>query len=235
VINQYDVTTNTFDLVCDFNGGIFWQITGLSDIPPGVPEAPCLCTSYAGTGGTGLVNACTNAVVTVPHNNNEQLEPDDVINFIMFSNPADTLGSIVAQSGSAVFSFNPATMQTGVTYYLASIAGNNVNGLVDLNDPCLDISNTASRVIWQPAPTVNLSLVGGNPNLCAGQCADIQATFTGTAPYYLFYTAYGTAFSQTFSSNPAVFQVCIPAGTPTGPVEVEVTTLLDGWFCNACN
>ena len=156
------------------------------------------------------------------------LDANDILRYILFSNPADTLGSIVAISATPSFTFNPATMQTGVTYYLAAIAGDNLNGSVNLNDPCLDISN-AAQVVWRPLPTVTFS--AANPNVCAGACTTVTATFTGTAPFTLTYTtpASGTV-TQTFSGNTGTFQVCSAAGSPPGSLVVLATELVDA-FC----
>ncbi|MEZ4933998.1 MAG: hypothetical protein R2788_17975 [Saprospiraceae bacterium] len=51
-------------------------------------------------------------------------------------------------------------MQTGVTYYLATIAGDNLNGNVNLTDDCLSISNAsggglvATGLFCRPQPDV---------------------------------------------------------------------------------
>ena len=98
---------------------------------------------------------------------------------------------------------------------------------VDLNDPCLDISN-AVQVVWRPLPTVEFSLA--NPNVCAGACTDVTATFTGTAPFTLTYSspASGTV-TQTFSGNTGMFQVCTTAGSPPGSWVVQATKVVDAW------
>lgn len=134
---------------------------------------------------------------------------------------------VLVTSNTPTFTFNPATMQTGVTYYVAAIAGNNVGGNVDLNDPCLDVSN-AAQLIWRPLPTVAFSVA--NPDVCAGACTTVMATFTGSAPFTLTYTTPGGGpVTQTFSSNMGTFQVCAPAGAPVGGFSVQATALVDEW------
>lgn len=95
---------------------------------------------------------CINQPATLPHLGDEVPDGNDLLQFILFSDPTDTLGSIIAISNTPTFTFNPATMQTGVTYYVAAIAGNNVGGNVDFNDPCFDISDNAAGLIWYPLP-----------------------------------------------------------------------------------
>ncbi len=187
----------------------------------------CGCSTYSGTVTSGTATICLPNPAPVPHNANQVLDANDLLRYILFSNPNDTLGSIVATSATPSFAFNSATMQTGVTYYAAAIAGNNLNGNVDLNDPCLDISN-AAQVVWRPLPTVVFSVA--NPNVCAGICTTITATFTGTIPFTLTYTtpASGTV-TQIFSGNTGTFQVCTPTGTPPGSLLVQATKVVDAW------
>jgi len=151
-----------------------------SGIPNGVIFSLFFCSSCCET-NAGLISAsplnlCPGNNATVPPAFQTLLESDDILQYILFSNPNDTLGSIVATNNTPSFSFNPATMQTGVTYYIAAIAGNNLNGNVDLTDPCLDISN-AIQVTWQPLPAVTFSVA--NPDVCAGDCTTVTANFTG--------------------------------------------------------
>lgn len=223
ILRQYDVSTNTYTTLCTFPSGI----NGLTDLPPGVPEEPCLCTTFAGTVNNQTFNICVPGNVTVPYNNNATLDANDILRYILFSDVGDTLGSIVVQSSSPVIAFNPATMQTGVTYYLATIAGNNAGGNVDLNDPCLDISNQAAQVIWRPLPTVTFSVP--NPDVCAGECRTVTTDFTGTPPFTLTYTTPAGTFTQTFSGNTGTFLVCVPAGAPPGALSVQATNLTDAW------
>ncbi len=187
----------------------------------------CNCTTDAGLIASAPLMLCTNQLATTAPATQTNLDANDLLRYILFSNPADTTGSIVATSATPSFAFNPATIQTGINYYIAAIAGNNLNGNVDLNDPCLDISN-AIQVIWHPLPTVVFSVA--NPNVCAGACTTVTATFTGTAPFTLTYTspASGTV-TQTFSGNTGTFQVCTLPGAPPGSLVVQATKVMDAW------
>lgn len=231
---QYDAISNAFTLKCNFPSNV--GLAGLAELPSGVAEAPCICLTYAGTVAPNIIKLCFNQNVAVPYNNNAYLESGDGLQYILFSNPADTLGSIIVQSNSPLFSFNPATMQTGVTYYLATIAGETVNNMVDLSDPCLDVSNTAAQVIWQPIPTVSFAV--SNPDICAGACLDLNATLTGSAVFYLSGNiisdgnVVGT-FSKTFVTNSGILQVCAPNGVAPGGLLIQATSLVDA-YCT-CN
>lgn len=185
------------------------------------------CTTDAGVIAGAPQTICGENPVTTASATQTVLDADDLLQYILFSNPADTLGSILATSNTPTFSFNPATMQMGVTYYIAAIAGNNVGGNVDLTDICLDISN-AIPVTWQPLPTVIFTVA--NPDVCAGGCTVITATFTGTAPFTLTYSTPGTGpVTQIFSGNTGTFQVCAPAGSLPGSFTLQATGLVDAW------
>jgi hypothetical protein len=223
--NPQDGTTIT---ICDIDTN--YSIISLSSPPAGLPEYPCIstCTTNAGTlPQAGPFNICVNSTLSFPPATGTVLDANDLLRYILFSNPADTAGSIIATSSTPSFTFNPATMQTGVTYYIAAMAGNGVNGNVDLNDPCLDFSN-ALQVVWRPLPSITFSVA--NPNVCTGGCTSVTATFTGTAPFTLTYTTPGTGpQTQTFSANTGTFQVCVPAGAPAGSFQIAATKVVDAW------
>lgn len=226
---QYDAISNSFALKCSFPSNL--GLAGLTDLPAGVAEAPCICITSAGSVSSSPINLCITSSVTVPYNNNAQLESGDLLQYVLFSNPNDSLGSILVQSNSPIIPFNPATMQVGVTYFLATIAGNSVNGNVDLNDPCVDFSN-AAQVTWQPKPTVSFAV--SNPDLCAGACLTLDVTMTGSPVYYLSGNIKSGvnvvgSFSQTFVSNSGTLQICAPNGTPPGSLSIEATALTDAY------
>ena len=185
------------------------------------------CDTEAGTMVVLTLHACINQPATFTHNGDEVLDGNDLLQFILFSDPADTLGSIIAISNTPTFTFDPSTMQTGVTYYVAAIAGNNVGGNVDFDDPCFDLSN-AAELIWHPLPEVVLQT--DNSDVCAGGCQTINATFVGTPPFTLTVSSPAGTASFTFQSNSGTFDICPPPGTPPGSFTVQATALTDT-FC----
>jgi hypothetical protein len=226
--HTYNALTGVVDSSCNLAGIIAATTNAIAAIPEGGPLLACLCTTNAGTlPQAGPCNTCTNATLNFPPATGTVLDGNDILRYILFTNPSDTAGSIVAISATPSFTFAPP-METEVTYYIAAMAGNNLNGNVDLADPCLDFSN-ALQVVWRPLPAVTFS--AANPNVCAGACTTVTANFTGTAPFTLTYTtpASGTV-TQTFSGNTGTFQVCSAAGSPPGSLVVLATALVDA-FC----
>ncbi|MBU6340938.1 MAG: hypothetical protein KGS48_05540 [Bacteroidetes bacterium] len=221
----YNPVTGSSELVCDLpENAYIWSIDIL---PAGLPSYPCLCVTSAGYLGNQSYSYCINANAIIPPATQTELDNNDLLRYILFSNPGDPLGSIIATSDTPTFPFNPNTMQAGITYYIAAIAGNDINGILDLSDPCLDISN-AVQVVWRPLPTTTFTVA--NPNVCAGACTVVTANFTGTAPFTLSYSTTGSgSATQTFSGNSGTFQICPPPGTTPGNLIVQATKIVDAW------
>jgi hypothetical protein len=228
-LSSYDLSDNTTSVQCS-NFPLSLANYGMGSIPSGYPQPAGCCVTNAGTLPAGATyNPCITTTLSFPDATQTVLDNDDILRYILFSDPADPEASIIATSVTPSFTFNPATMQTGVIYYVAAMAGNGVAGNIDLSDPCLDFSNVLP-VIWRPLPTVSFALAPGNsPDLCAGQCQAVVATFSGAAPFNLTYALPSGPVSQTFSSNSATIQVCAPAGASTGAIPLQATVLSDAW------
>lgn len=227
----YNPDDDTISIICDID--IEYSIISLTTLPAGLPHYSCLpgCISNAGVlAPGGPFNICVNSTLNIPAAIQTVLEANDLLQYVLFSNPADTVGSIVAVSNTPAFSFAPP-LQAGVTYYVAAMVGNALNGNVDLNDPCLDFSN-ALEVVWQPLPTIQLT--APNADVCAGGCRTLDAVFTGTGAFTVAGNllsggnVIGT-FSETFGGNTGTLVLCVPGGTPAGPLTVQPTVLTDAW------
>ncbi len=115
------------------------------------------------------------------------LDPEDVLEYGLY-----TLSDVLIKRFSdATIRFDPNVMQPNVTYEIRTIAGNEVGGQVDLNDPCFDRSTNALRLTWEEYPMlVSLSSLD---DLCAGDIATILISISGNAPFIVQLTD-GTNF-----------------------------------------
>jgi len=219
---EYDVNTQTWAVAC--NNIPF--IIGGGDSPNDYSfPISCPCTTNAGNVMPQSFNLCgTSSTVTVPFTGGQILDADDILQYILFENLSDPVGSILSQSASAVIGFDANTMVIGQTYYLGSIAGNNLNGLVALDDPCLDLSDNFAQVTWLDLPTVSFSTAQND--ICAGDCQDVAVTFTGSTPFNLTYNSPLGQQTQIFGTNSGVLSICPPAGF-LGPLTVEAISLTD--------
>ncbi|TNE47981.1 MAG: hypothetical protein EP344_19175, partial [Bacteroidetes bacterium] len=148
----------------------------------------CNCTSESGTLDLTPITACVGDTAVAVFNGDQVLDNDDVLLFILHTNPELPLGQILGWSTTPGFSFLPG-MQVNTTYYLSAIVGNaDPMGLVDLSDPCWSVSQGVS-VIFRPAPGATFS---ANGPFCVGDTASVTINLTGTPPYNLIYSVNGT-------------------------------------------
>lgn len=225
-LSLYDPATGGITNYCMLNPQA--SIRSLTSWPPGTPELPCPCPSDAGTITNVAPNICTQFPVSIPFPTGTHLEPNDALQFILFTNPNAPLTTIVATSDLPSFVYNASTMQTGVQYCIAAIVGDSLpNGQVDLNDPCLDISNM-SCFNWRPQPAVSFST--SNTMICAGACQIVDVQLTGSPPFSLNYTTPFGSFVQSFAATTGMIEVCAPPGASLGAIQLAATVLGD-FYC----
>ena len=193
------------------------------------------CATDAGEIPLSMLNLCIEDIAMASPAEQFFLEGDDLLKYILFSDPVDTLGSITQTNNIPEFAFDPSSMTAGTAYYIAAIAGNDVGGNVDLTDDCLDISN-AIEVVWHPDPSVEFT--SSVTDVCADGCYDIGLNFIGTPPFQLQWEIIDAddnveMFNETFNNNMATYNICLPPNTPIGNVIIEATSLTDN-YCT-CN
>ena len=207
--------------------------TWLENAPAGILVSLFICCSNCET-DAGEINAgplvlCTSDLASVPSAQQVFLDIDDLLEYILFADQADSTGSIIATSSTPEFAFDPATMQPGVTYYIAAIAGNDLNGNVDPDDPCLDISNLI-EVVWHTEPSV--AFLATVTDVCVDNCYDIEINFTGTPPFHLVGEIVDAdnnvvVIDETYNSNIATYNICLPENTPLGNLTIQAISLTD--------
>ncbi len=152
----------------------------------GVPS--CICTGDAGTMSLTAVDACQTDTVVVLAATGTVLDNDDILRYILHTNPALPLGMVVAWNAQPRFAFQNG-MQAEVPYYVSSIVGNaTANGQVDQSDPCLSVA-TGTPVIFHATPTSVLATI--DTNICLGVAVTLPITFTGTAPFSFVHAVAG--------------------------------------------
>lgn len=83
------------------------------------------------------IKVCADQSITVLAPTGVALDPDDSLVYVLHLGFPD---SILLVSDSLTFYLIPP-LQTGVTYFVSSVAGNTSSGMgVDLSDPCLSVS-----------------------------------------------------------------------------------------------
>ncbi|MFN0217127.1 MAG: gliding motility-associated C-terminal domain-containing protein [Saprospiraceae bacterium] len=148
--------------------------------------AACVCATNAGT-LSSPTNGCLPAgTVTAQPVGNQSLDANDILVYVLCTDPAILPMGILAQSNLPDFGFQ-AGMTAGITYYIVAIAGNGINGMVDLTDPCISFS-AGVPVIFHFQPS---ALIVGDITLCEGDDASFQVQLAGVGPYQFVYALNG--------------------------------------------
>ncbi|MEI6408640.1 MAG: proprotein convertase P-domain-containing protein [Bacteroidota bacterium] len=170
----------------------------------------CNCFTDAGDMQTTPAVFCADMPATAVWNNNGHLDGDDIFEYVLHSQSGSNVGTVYAVNSQPSFNFG-AGLQTGVTYYISAVAGNNNGGLVDLNDPCLSVAPGAP-VVWKPVPTAGFT---GDATICAGTTTNLTFSGTGVYPLTLSYTDGTSNLSATLANQQPILVSVSPTSTTT--------------------
>ena len=189
----------------------------------------CLCTTYAGSMNVaaGPLTLCFGQFFDLSpyYEQNANLEPDDALQYALHDNPGPSLGNLIALSANGFFP-TPASLglNTNQSYYVSVIAGNHIgNGQVDLNDPCLSVSQGIEISFYLPGLSANI-----NPSICANQCADWNLSFAGSPPFLFSWSINGINNTINITQTDTTLNIC-PAdyGIQSGNIQLIAQNLLD--------
>ena len=140
----------------------------------------CNCGTNAGTMDLNIIVACEEDTISVPPPSGFVLDPDDTLNFVLHHGFPD---SVFLISHLNEFVFGPP-LQTGVIYFISSVAGNALpGGGVDMTDPCLSVS-FGTPVMWKQNPTGYLTAPS---QICNGESASLSFILSGSGPFDVLY------------------------------------------------
>jgi len=192
------------------------------------------CHTFAGAMDTTPIMVCNAKDLFVPFLGNQTLSPGDTLYFILYSNPADPLGSTLMIMTMPVFPFIAGLVFENTEYYVAAVAGHLQPNFMFDTIGCFSLS-AGTRVKWLPKPTI--STIPAPHDVCKGECLDVTFTFTGTPPFEFSFEVSQNSqvvFSQTEISNTLqkTITVCPDLFNPpgTGTVQFQVRSLRD-LFC----
>ena len=149
----------------------------------------CNCTTAAGSMNLTPIAVCQSQIATAPYNGGLVNDGNDLLMYILHTNPALPLGTILNWSSTPSFGFQTG-MALGTTYYISAIAGNpNGLGQVELSDPCLSVSQ-GTPVSFYVLPTADIGV--SSDTICLGDSLIINVSLTGT-PNFSINTQIGGA------------------------------------------
>ena len=183
------------------------------------PEVICNCATAVGTMDPTLLEICGDGDATATYDNtNENLNPNDALQFILHTGSGLTIDGEVARAAQPTFGFQ-TSMTYGATYYISAVTGSVNNGTdVDLGESCTMVAQ-GTPVVWNEAPEATLS---GDATLCDGADATLTVTWTGTAPFS-FTLSDGTPFTG-INASPYTFTY---TPTATGSETLTLTDAAD--------
>lgn len=180
----------------------------------------CNCLTDAGTMNTTPLKFCVDMPAVAVWNNDGQLDGDDIAGFILHTQPGTVPGNILAVSTVPQFDFAP-NLSTGVTYYISAIAGNNINGVVDIDDICLSVA-AGTPVQWKALPTATLM---GATTICEG--SQVQLSFAGTGDWPLSILWSDGINDDQMAVVPNASGINVPV-SPVGTTTYSLTSVSDG-------
>ncbi len=200
----------------------------------------CPCVTKAGTmtltpTATPL-EFCNYSAATATHNGDQVFDGNDVLSYVICTNPNDPIGSRLQHSKTPSFMFLPP-MATGTTYFICPVAGDDDgNGLVNLNAACKDATGgTPVKFIAPPLVTIS-----GDRDICENGSTPLAFNLTGnggvkftlngsdgtTANHFAPAGPYSTVVTPTISSGKVTYTVdSVTVYDNTQPVNCHGTRL----------
>ncbi|MDO8368574.1 MAG: proprotein convertase P-domain-containing protein, partial [Saprospiraceae bacterium] len=130
-VNGQPAMGNTFVSSALANGASYtFNVVDANSCPmPQIVGAfSCNCATNAGTMSAQTLQVCEGLTLTATANGDLDLDANDITAYVLHNGAGPALGQIFDQNTTGVFSFDPAQMQFGVTYYISLIAGNPLAG-----------------------------------------------------------------------------------------------------------
>jgi gliding motility-associated-like protein len=194
----------------------------------------CSCATDAGTiDNSAPLFLCVDEDFSVAgfFNNDENLDGDDLFEFILHDDPGPTLGNILATSPDGNFTF-PAGITVGQSYYISPVAGSDDgSGNIDLADDCLSVAPGIEVIFYQLSVSVS-----GDQTICTGECIEWELEFGGIPDFTLTYdvvTNSNTVTETILTSDSSTTVTVCPSdyGVVSGDIELVLVDMQDG-NCN---
>lgn len=177
----------TSDPLIPEDGAVFIidDANGCAPVTITIDPFECPSITDAGTVDTTPITLCDEGILSVTPNGDEVLDPNDVLSFIIHSDPGAQLGVVFYISDAPQWDIEteldfPGTLQYGETYYISAVAADDDgSGIADLGADIVSVSVGMPFTILE-TPTATLS---GGETLCDGESTDLVIDFTGDGPF----------------------------------------------------
>lgn len=184
----------------------------------------CNCITDAGTLSATTLFDCGTQTITAQPLGNDQLDGNDLLEFILYTNTSDVLGSIVLSSPSPSFTFQ-SPLLANTDYFIAAIAGNNDgSGSVDLNDPCVSISSGLHVKFTGPSAVQ----ISADTLICEGGTAKLMFNVSSSVNVLVTYT--GNSQTNQLFLAPGQNEILV---SPNQTATYQITSAQDVFGCNS--
>jgi len=155
----------------------------------------CPVITDAGTMDPVAIDACESEVALGIWNNDETLDANDQVMFVLHTDATANLGQVLAldcddpgfndADTPLVFGNGVGEVEFETTYYISAVAGNDdgTGDCVDLNHVNISVA-IGTPVVFHEEPEADLS---GGEILCAGDSTLLSIDFTGIGPWTFTY------------------------------------------------
>ncbi len=157
----------------------------------------CDCTTSAGTMQVEDLVVCSSELAIATHNNDEILDPNDILVFLLTDSPYYSTSTIFIENDEPEFEFQDDLLELNTTYYITGVASNDAGGTYEIGDPCWSVTSQAT-VTFIESPTAGIS---GSGAICPGEVASLDIALNGSAPWTVEYAVDGISTGNFISNN----------------------------------
>lgn len=150
----------------------------------------CPILTNAGMMNPDTLRLCGNELVEALPAAGAVLDGNDTLLYAFHDGSANTLGTVYEWNDNPEFLFS-TVLDFDQTYFISAVAGNEVSGGVDLNDPLLSVS-PGTPVVFYALPYGEIS---GSFNACPSDTVFIPVNLGGAMPQEITYTVAGESYS----------------------------------------
>jgi subtilisin-like proprotein convertase family protein len=140
-------------------------------------QTECVCPDQNAEMDDNLFGFCVDETAVVPEAVNVTPYPEDIVVYVLHNDPGPQLGTDIFGTNTVPEFDFVAPMQTGVTYYISAVIGNDIDmdGVVDVGDNCLVVTE-GTPVVFNPLPDLSFA---ADATVCEGETAMLEVIVTG--------------------------------------------------------
>jgi len=185
----------------------------------------CTCGTDAGQMDASAIQVCADGTAIGGASAGAVLDAEDILLYVLHNGSGNALGTEVYSYNTVPeFALIPP-MQTGATYYISAIAGNDLDGdgVIDTNDPCVSVA-AGTPVEFLPLPSATFA---GDATVCEGETALLSLLVTSATCVDIDYVL-SDGTSGTLTCVQTGNSLSVPAGNASLTATLLQVTDQDG-------